>query len=84
MTINVNSGKPWAPVDLYDLRQGLGRGTRIDQVADFLCRDVSEVRAKALQLGLLRQAPRRSAPYARREPAYVGRRVPRRTGRGGA
>jgi hypothetical protein len=40
---NVNSGKPWAPVDVYDLRQGLERGTAIDAVADFLCRDVSEV-----------------------------------------
>ena len=29
MTINVNSGKPWSPVDLYDLqkKKGLGRGT---------------------------------------------------------
>ena len=53
MTMNVNSGKPWSPVDLYDLRQGLGRGTSIDEVADFLCRDMSEVRAKASQLGLL-------------------------------
>jgi hypothetical protein len=30
-------------VDVYDLRQGLERGTAIDAVADFLCRDVSEV-----------------------------------------
>ena len=27
MTMNVNSGKPWSPVDVYDLRQGLERGT---------------------------------------------------------
>ncbi len=79
--MNVNSGKPWSPVDLYDLRQGLGRGTPIDQVADFLCRDVSEVRAKASQLGLLRRVPSRSAPHARRDRAEVGRGVPRWTGR---
>jgi hypothetical protein len=56
MTMNVNSGKPWYPVDVYDLRQGLERGTAIDAVADFLYRYVSEVRAKALQLGLLRRS----------------------------
>jgi len=66
MTMNVNSGKPWSPVDLYDLRRGLGRGTSIDQVADFLCRDVSEVRAKASQLGLLESGHggRRPRPQA--------------------
>jgi hypothetical protein len=26
MTMNVNSGKPWSPVDVYDLRLGLERG----------------------------------------------------------
>jgi hypothetical protein len=67
MTMNVNSGKPWSPVDLYDLRQGLGRGTPIDQVADYLCRDVSEVRAKALQLGLVgsRHGGRQAHPRRR-------------------
>ena len=38
MTMNVNSGKPWSPLDVYDLRQGLGHGTPIEQVADFLSR----------------------------------------------
>ena len=92
MTMNVNSGKPWSPVDLYDLRQGLGRGTPIDEVADFLCRDVSEVRAQASQLGLLKRGGhggRRPHPDAARtnvRHAYAakGPRPRKRTGRGSA
>lgn len=74
MTMNVNSGNPWSSVDLYDLRQGLGRGTPIDEVADFLCRDVSEVRTKALQLGLLPRGGhggRRPRPDARTNVHHV-------------
>jgi hypothetical protein len=91
MTMNVNSGKPWSPVDLYDLRQGLGRGTPIDQVADFLSRDVSEVRAKALQLGLLgrgshggRQHHPQDAHANLRQPHGAKGRPRHRTGRGSA
>jgi hypothetical protein len=62
MTMNVNSGRPWLPVDVDDLRQCLGRGTPIDQVADFLCRDVAEVRAKALQLRLLKRSGEGDGP----------------------
>lgn len=88
--MNVNSGKPWSPVDLYDLRAGLERGTPIDEVADFLCRDVPEVRAKAAQLGLLTRsghAGRRPNPHAadgnvRHTHGAKGSRPPKRTGRG--
>lgn len=92
MTMNVNSGKPWSPVDLYDLGQGLGRGTAIDEVADFLCRDASEVRAKALQLGLLRRSghadhradPHRAHTNLRHAHRAKGPRPRKRTGRGSA
>jgi len=92
MTMNVNSGKAWSQVDLYDLRQGLGSGTPIDQVADFLCRDVPEVHAKASQLGLLRKSGygRRShRPYAAHDPlrqphGAKDQRPRHRTGRKGA
>ena len=90
--MNVNSGKLWSPVDLYDLRQGLGRGTPIDEVADFLCRDVQEVRAKASQLGLLGRGghggrrPHPQAAHTNLRHAYgaKGPRPRKRTGRGGA
>jgi hypothetical protein len=90
MTMNVNSGKPWSPVDVYDLRQGLERGTAIGAVADFLCRDVSEVRAKALQLGLLRRSghgdhPARSHAANLRQPyGTKGWRRSKRAGCGSA
>jgi hypothetical protein len=88
MTMNVNSRKPWTPVDVYDLRQALGRGTPIDQVADFLSRDVSEVRAKASQLGLLGTGGHGVAGHARTNVRHAyaakGRRYRRRTERGSA
>src|SRR6478735_8069072 len=83
MTMNVNSGKPWSPVDLYDLREGLGRGTPLDQVAEFLCRDVSEVRAKASQLGLLGRGdhggrrPHPQPAHANLRPTYGAKGRPR-------
>jgi hypothetical protein len=91
MTMNVNSGKPWSPLDVYDLRQGLGHGTPIEQVADFLSRDVSEVRAKASQLGLLGRGshggrqhhPQAAHANLRRSHGAKGR-PRRRTERGGA
>jgi hypothetical protein len=92
MTMNVNSRKPWTPADVYDLRQALGRGTPIDQVADFLSRDVSEVRAKASQLGLLgtgghggrRPHPDAARTNVRHAYAAKGPRPRKRTGRGSA
>jgi len=92
MTMNVNSGKAWSQVDLYDLRQGRGSGTPIDQVADFLCRDAEEVRAKASQLGLLGSDSHRGRwPHSqaahgnvRRSYGAKGPRLPKRTRRGSA
>ncbi len=43
---NFNSGEPWSEMDLYDLRYGLQIGTSVEELADFLCRDVEEVRQK--------------------------------------
>jgi hypothetical protein len=50
------------------LPRGLGRGALIDDVADFRCRDVSEVRAKASQLGLLRRGGHGDAGLIRTLP----------------
>jgi hypothetical protein len=47
---NLNSGEPWSEMDLYDLRYGLQIGTSVEELADFLCRDVEEVRQKIAEL----------------------------------
>jgi hypothetical protein len=53
---DVNDGKPWSEMDLFDLRNSLASGRSIEEVAGFLCRSgtVEEVRRKAEELGLLR------------------------------
>jgi hypothetical protein len=43
---DVNSGKEWSPMDLADLQNSLAEGYSIEEVAQFLCRDVGEVQAK--------------------------------------
>jgi hypothetical protein len=50
---DLNSGKPWSKMDLFDLRNSVECGTPIREVAEFLCRDLPEVRAKARELGLV-------------------------------
>jgi len=47
---NVNSDKEWSALDLRDLQDGLRLGTPLEQLADFLCRDVDEVQAKIAEL----------------------------------
>ena len=47
---NLNSGKPWSELDLSDLRYGLAAGETVEAIAEFLCRDVAEVRAKTAEL----------------------------------
>ena len=50
--MNANTGKPWSEMDLFDFGNSLGRGDTMEQVAEFLCRDVEELHAKLRQLGL--------------------------------
>jgi hypothetical protein len=35
---DVNDGKPWSEMDLFDLRNSLAYGRSIEEVAGFLCR----------------------------------------------
>jgi hypothetical protein len=58
--LNLNSGEPWSDGDVFDLKNSLAHGDSLAQVADFLCRDVPEVRSKMKELGLVAQ------PRARR------------------
>jgi ubiquinone biosynthesis protein UbiJ len=48
--MNVNTGKAWSEMDIADLANALTRGTPIEEIADFLCRDVDEVREKVAAL----------------------------------
>ena len=47
---NVNSGKPWSEMDLRDLRNAMRFADSIEKIADFLCRDVEEVREKVAEI----------------------------------
>jgi hypothetical protein len=53
---DINDGKPWSEMDVFDLRNSLAYGRSIEEVAGFLCRSgtVEEVRRKAEELGLQR------------------------------
>jgi hypothetical protein len=57
---DLNDGKPWSEMDLFDLRNSLAYGDSIEEVAGFLCRSgtVAEVKRKAEELGLLRSTGR--------------------------
>jgi hypothetical protein len=50
---DVNSGKEWSPMELADLQNSLAQGASLEEVAQFLCRDVGEVQAKMAELGKL-------------------------------
>jgi hypothetical protein len=52
-------GKPWSVIGLADLEHGLRLGVSVEVIADFIKRDVAEVRWKATALGIL---PRRREP----------------------
>jgi hypothetical protein len=56
---DVNDGKPWSEMDLFDLRNSLAYGQSIEEVAGFLCRSgtVEEVRHKPEELGLAAGTP---------------------------
>jgi hypothetical protein len=47
---NINTGKPWSALDLQDLRYCLAAGEPVEDIADFLCRNVEEVRAKTAEI----------------------------------
>ncbi len=57
--MNLNTGKAWSEMDVWDLRNSLSHGDTIAEVADFLCRGVDEVRKKMTELGLKETAKRK-------------------------
>jgi hypothetical protein len=50
---NLNEGKAWSEMDLFDLRNSLALGRSVAYIADFLCRGEEEVREKIAELGVV-------------------------------
>jgi hypothetical protein len=48
--MNLNTGKPWSDMDLANLANDLTLGTPLEAIAEFLCRDLDEVRDKLTAL----------------------------------
>jgi len=51
--LDTNSGKEWSPMDLADLQNAAANGYGLEEIAQFLRRDVQEVQAKLGQLNSL-------------------------------
>jgi hypothetical protein len=45
--MNADKDKPWFGADLAELKHGLRAGTTIEEIAEFLQRDIEDVRKKA-------------------------------------
>jgi hypothetical protein len=50
---DINVGMPWSEMELEDLDHGLRLGVSLEVIADFINRDVDDVRQKADELGIL-------------------------------
>jgi hypothetical protein len=50
---NIDLIVPWSEMELADLEHGLRLGVSLEVIADFIKRDVDEVRQKADELGIL-------------------------------
>ena len=47
---DLNTGKPWSEMDLFDLANSVRLGDPIEEIAGFLCRSRREVREKIAEL----------------------------------
>jgi hypothetical protein len=64
---NLNSGTPWAEVEVFELANCIRLNQPIGEIANFLCRARREVREKIAELdrtGELRQLVDKAAAYA--------------------
>jgi hypothetical protein len=55
---NLNSGTPWAEVEVFDLANCIRLNQPIEEIANFLCRSRREVREKIAQLERSGELPR--------------------------
>jgi hypothetical protein len=49
---DLNTGKPWSEMDLFDLANSVRLGDPIKEIAGFLCRSRREIRDKIAELTL--------------------------------
>ena len=52
IALNDAAREPWSEIDLVDLQSGVAFGAPVKEIADFLVRDVEEVRQKIAALKL--------------------------------
>jgi hypothetical protein len=62
---NINEGKPWSEMDVFDLKNSLERSTPIADIADFLCRSEQEVLEKIADFGWSQRGPNARLPKGR-------------------
>jgi hypothetical protein len=63
-TPDLNTGKPWSEMDLFDLANSVRLGDPIDEIAGFLCRSRREVRDKIAELKQSGELDRRAQETA--------------------
>jgi hypothetical protein len=56
-TQDVNDGKPWSQMDLFDLRNSLAYGRSIEEVAGFLCRSGTEAQGRRVGAATVQVEP---------------------------
>jgi hypothetical protein len=47
---NVNTGRPWSPLDDADIRWGLAHARSVEDTAGFLCRTQAEIRKRIVEI----------------------------------
>jgi len=60
-----NPGSPWSEMDLFDLANCVRLKQSVEEIADFLCRPVSEVHDKIVELDRSGELERRVAETAK-------------------
>ena len=68
--MNLNSGDEWSEMDDRDLAQAITFAENVAEIADFLCREVNEVRERAVELG-----PERLANFVGRDAGEMRKRA---------
>jgi hypothetical protein len=67
---DLNTGKPWSEMDLFDLANSVRLGDPVEEIAGFMCRSRREVRDKIAELeqtGELEKRVAKAAAGAKRQ-----------------
>jgi hypothetical protein len=68
----INHGKPWSVMDMDDLEELLRQDEPIDEIAEFLCRELGEVEAKVDELRRQDTSAHEIANVVRRKLKQIG------------